>query len=74
MNDEGVCKTASGYVWSANYITNNPCNNPLLERGNTVLLLLLLLPLCHAQGPPLDSKTDWTGELWPNRILLILEN
>ena len=27
------------------------CVNPILERGNTVLLLLLLL-LCHAQGTP----------------------
>jgi hypothetical protein len=24
--------------------------------------------------PPLDSETGWTGELWSNRVLLILEN
>ena len=24
--------------------------------------------------PPLDSETEWTGELWSNRVLLILEN
>ena len=24
--------------------------------------------------PPLDSETGWTGELWSNRNLLILEN
>ena len=24
--------------------------------------------------PPLKSETCWTGELWPNRVLLILEN
>ena len=24
--------------------------------------------------PPLDSETGWTGELWSNRIVLILEN
>ena len=24
--------------------------------------------------PPLKSETGWTGELWSNRILLILEN
>jgi hypothetical protein len=26
------------------------------------------------RGPPLDSETGWTGELWSNRVLLILEN
>ena len=25
-------------------------------------------------GPPLDSETGWTGELWSNHVLLILEN
>ena len=24
--------------------------------------------------PPLKSETGWTGELWSNRFLLILEN
>ena len=24
--------------------------------------------------PPLDSETGWTGELWSNGVLLILEN
>ena len=24
--------------------------------------------------PPLDSETGWTGELWSNPVLLILEN
>ena len=27
-----------------------------------------------AMLPPLDSETGWTGELWSNRVLLILEN
>ena len=26
------------------------------------------------RGPPLDSEMDWTGEIWSNRVLLILEN
>ena len=26
------------------------------------------------RGPPLDSETGWTGELWSNRVLLILIN
>ena len=26
------------------------------------------------RGPPLDSETGWTGELWSNPVLLILEN
>ena len=24
--------------------------------------------------PPLDSERGWTGDLWSNRVLLILEN
>ena len=24
--------------------------------------------------PPLDSETGWTGELWSNCVLLIVEN
>ena len=30
--------------------------------------------VCHAQGTPLDSETGWTGVLWSNCVLLILEN
>ena len=26
------------------------------------------------RGPPLDSETGWSGELWSNPVLLILEN
>ena len=29
--------------------------------------------LRHAQGTPLNSEMGWTGELWSNGILLILE-
>ena len=39
--------------------------HPILERGITVLLSLLLLLLCHAQVTPLDSETGWTGDFWP---------
>ena len=46
--------------------------NPILERGSTVLLQLLLL--CHAQATPLDSEMGWTGELWSKTKFLILEN
>ena len=45
---------------------------PILERGSTVQLLLLLL--CHAQGTPLDSETGWTGELWSKTNLLNWQN
>ena len=49
--------------------------NPILERGNTVLQLFLLLLLLHTQGtPPPNSAMGWTGTLWSNRGLLILEN
>ena len=30
--------------------------------------------VCNAQGTPLDSETGWTGDLWSNPVLLILEN
>ena len=41
-----------------------------------LLLLLLLLrpPSVTLRGSPLDSEMGWTGELWSNRVLLILEN
>ena len=48
-------------------------SNPILERGSAVLLLLLL-PLHHAQGTPLDSETGWTGELWSKTNLLNWQN
>ena len=45
---------------------------PILEKGSTVLLLLLLL--CHAQcTPPLDFEMGWTGELKSNRVFLMLK-
>ena len=31
-------------------------------------------PSVMVRVPPLDFDTGWTGELWSNRILLILEN
>ena len=31
-------------------------------------------PCVTLMGPPLDSETGWTGELWSNPVLLILEN
>ena len=31
-------------------------------------------PFVTLRGPPLDSETGWTGELWSNPVLLILEN
>ena len=43
-------------------------NITILERGSTILLLLLLL-LCHA-----SEFWDKVGELWSNCFLLILEN
>ena len=51
---------------------------PKLERRNTVLLLLLLYYSCYCycvtlRVPPLKSETGWTGELWFNCVLLILE-
>ena len=36
---------------------------------------VLLRPAPSRSGDsPLDSETGWTGELWSNRVLLILEN
>ena len=46
--------------------------NPMLEKGNTVLLLLLL-PQAQAP-PPLDSEMGWAGELWSKTNLLTWQN
>ena len=44
-------------------------NNPILDtRISSVRPCVTLIP------PPLDSETGWTGELWSNPVLLILEN
>ena len=40
----------------------------------TRISFVCLFLLHHAQGNPLDSEMGWTGELWSNRILLILEH
>ena len=37
-------------------------------------ILLLRPSSVTLRGPPLDSETGWTGELWSNRVLLICEN
>ena len=47
--------------------------NPILERGSTVLLLLLCMYVT-LRGPPLISEMGWTGELWSKTKFLILEN
>ena len=51
--------------WTAFNKNKHAPSHPILEKGRTVLLLLLLL-LRQAQGLPLDSEMWWTGELWAN--------
>ena len=69
-----IGQSGEGSRWRVSYQQAYPVYFliPILEMGSTVLLLPLLL--CYAQGTPLDSETEWTGELWLNRVLLILEN
>ena len=38
------------------------------------LCLFVCLSSVTLRGLPLDSETGWTGELWLNTVLLILEN
>ena len=47
-------------------------NNPKLD--TRISVLCPLSSVWHAQGTPLYSETGWTGELWSNCVLLILEN
>ena len=44
--------------------------NPILNTR----ISSICLPLSGSGDPPLDSEKGWTGELWLNRVLLILEN
>ena len=44
-------------------------SNPILDTRISVRSSFVTL-----RGPPLDSETGWTGELWSNPVLLILEN
>ena len=50
--------------------------NPILDTRISVLRpsSFVLCPCVTLKQPPLNSETGWTGELWSNRILLILEN
>ena len=43
--------------------------NPILDTRISVRTPSVMLVL-----PPMKSETGWTGELWSNRVLLILEN
>ena len=63
-------------VWRATFfrqadisIQNLTRGFPLFVRSSFVLRSYVTL-----RGPPLDSETGWTGELWSNCVLLILEN
>ena len=49
---------------------------PILDTRISVCLCVRVF-VCSCvtlRGPPLDSETGWTGELWSNPVLLILEN
>ena len=52
------------FLYVASYIRHEDFLLLLRPPSSSVTLVL----------PPLDSETGWTGELWSNRILLILEN
>ena len=47
--------------------------DPKLDARISFLFLRPLSPVT-LRGPPLDSETGWTEELWSKRVLLILEN
>ena len=46
--------------------------NPIFDTRISVRVFVCLC--VTLRGPPLDSETGWTGELWSNPVLLILEN
>ena len=47
-------------------------SNPILDTRISVRSYVCLC--VTLRGPPLKSETGWTGELWSNPVLLILEN
>ena len=56
--------------------TTNFCLRSKIRREDFLCLFVRppLPPPSRSGYPPLDSETGWTGELWSNRVLLILEN
>ena len=55
----------------------NPVEHPSKIRHEDFLCSFVRLYVCMfitLRGPTLDSETGWTGELWSNLVLLILEN
>ena len=60
--------------WTAVFVEQplaTPIMLTILQRRSGVLLLLLILlqDLCHAQGTPLDSEMEWTGEFWSKALV-----
>ena len=66
-NDDPYDEGDDDHDYNENY------DDPILDTRISVLLLLRP-PSVTLRGPPLDSETGWTGELWLNCVLLILEN
>ena len=46
--------------------SRNPILDTMISSGQTPYVTLVLAPL--------KSETSWIGELWSNRVLLILKN
>ena len=54
--------------------SSSSCSSSYIRHEDFLLLLLRPPPPSRSGDPPLDSETGWTGELWSNCVLLILEN
>ena len=53
-------------------ILDSEAQNPILDIR---ISCFVLCPPCSRSGyPPLKYEMGWTGELWSNRVLLILKN
>ena len=50
------------------------CEHPKLDTRISFVRSFVRPSCVTLRGPPLDSETGWTGELWSNPVLLILEN
>ena len=49
-------------------------NNRYSKLDTRISFVRLFVRPSRSGDPPLDSETGWTGKLWSNRVLLILEN
>ena len=59
-------------IWPSSLVSNG-FSYPILDTRISSVLPRPSFSVMHRRTPPLDSEMGWTGELWSNLFLLILE-